>query len=197
MAKLILPAVYAHLPLVQKVRDELGLPANRYPDALVLSFIHYESKGDVQAVSPSGRHFGILQCMDAYVVDACSFGKRTPFPSRELLGDPERSIWVFFQYMERYKSVHQYSPTMMAVLHKGGVGTAQRVQGSKLPLDEAIIQVEKTYLSPKGNPYAPNLHKYVSDFRGVFTNYVAWVEAQNAPFVVCDPKVVEFPKGKV
>jgi hypothetical protein len=181
------------LPVLQKVRESLGLSASRYPDSVVLAFVHYESKGDLNAVSPSGRHFGILQCMDAYVEDASVYAKKPKFPARTLLGDAEKSFWVFFNYMERYQSVHLYSPTMMAVLHKGGIGTATRVQKSSLPLEEAIAHVEKTFVNAKGNPFAPNLLKYVRDYRDTLQVYARWVDDLNKPFAVCDPQVLHFP----
>lgn len=182
----ILP-VTQHLKDVQEVREELGLSSTKYPDAAVLAFIHYESRGDTQAISPSGRHFGILQCMDAYVEDACHFAGSPKFPARELLKDPRRSIWVFYNYMERYWQTHLYGTAEMAVMHKGGIGTAKLVRKYILGgrnLDEAIKHTEAT------SRFAPNLFKYVDDYRKVLHAYAQWVDDQNKPFGVCSPEVM-------
>ncbi len=157
------------MPLIHFARTRVGLTADTYPDAVILALIHIESAGRVDAISPSGQHFGILQCMNAYVQDACERARQPVFPARQLLGSAELSVWVFLHYMERYAARHDYDPRRIAALHKGGAGTAKTLTA----LLKAGVPFKQALAEAAAKHRIPNLSEYVRRFDNALAVYQA------------------------
>lgn len=148
-------------------RRDLDLSETQYPTPVFLALIHIESRGDAKAISPSGNHFGLLQCGNGYVRDACEFAKHPIIPARDLLSHGGLSIWIVLNYLERYKARHNYDPLAMAALHKGGAGTAntlKKLVASGVPFMDALDQAGEL----RG---VPNLRKYVELFGAALALY--------------------------
>ncbi len=116
------------LSTIWQVRADLGLTADKYADATVLSLIQIESNGNPHArrTNPNGKlsqFVGLLQIGTAA-------GEDVGFqPPRLLEMTPERAgakgIETFLKYAEKYKHRHEYEPAMIALVWKGGPGTVR------------------------------------------------------------------------
>ena len=177
--------VLRFLPNIHKVRNELGLSAEKYSDAAVLAFIDRETwpVGDPFSRRRSKKYNGILQAYDGYVEDACRYAGVEPFPATELHGKVDKSLWVFFNHMEKYPARHDYRPSLMAALHKGGAGTAKRVHRRVVRKDEPLYEVLAD--EAKQNPRLGKYVQYVRGYNGRLLAYAQWIEEQNALLGVC------------
>lgn len=177
------PRVREWLPTIQKCREDLGLSAARYSDATILALIHVESSGNECARRKGSRYYGLLQMANAYVQDACEYWGVPVVPASELQCDGEAQILMALQYFERYRKYHDYQPSKVAILHKGGPGTAKRVDKRHAQtgdLVEAAEHVERTFVDKNGDPYAPNLTEYLHEFRKAHQLWTGVLEAEKA-----------------
>lgn len=90
----------------------------------VLALVEIESGGDPYAISPSGKHYGVLQIGDATAQDAGLPG------ARQLLGDVRGSLQVFARAAQRSAHLHRWHPVLVAVRWKGGAGTLSKLLGA-------------------------------------------------------------------
>lgn len=81
----------------------------------IRALIKIESNGRADAVSPSGKHFGILQIGEATASDV-------GYTARDAL-NPETAIRIFMLSMQRSASTHRWIPILMAFRWKAGNGT--------------------------------------------------------------------------
>lgn len=81
----------------------------------IRALIQIESNGRADAVSPSGKHFGILQIGEATASDV-------GYTARDAL-NPETAIRIFMLSMQRSASTHRWIPILMAFRWKAGNGT--------------------------------------------------------------------------
>lgn len=172
------------LDTIHDVREEMELYSSKYPDAVVMAFMHIESHGDPWARRDGSAFHGILQIARPYMMDG--LGADIVHP-KLLMGDVALSLRVFFGYMERYHARHDYHPSLMAVAHKGGAGTVKTAHAlymSGVPLTNAIAQAEEKH-------DIHNLQEYVRRFCAALQNYAVWVDDQNKPFGVCANEVLE------
>lgn len=130
---------------VEGTRDALGLSAELYPTEVLLAFIDVESDGNPDANRDGSQFYGLLQIGKYAALDA---GLQSGEDIAGDDGDPatEDDFFAFFEILKRYADRHDYVPARMAVLWKGGAGTAgyvdrQLAQG--VSLDRAIAIAEK------------------------------------------------------
>lgn len=124
-------------------------------ERVVLAIEQVESNGDPFAHRPGSQFWGPFQmgrlaALDVGISDASI-----------LHGNRDLALWAFRRYVARYAKYHHYQPDLVAVLWKGGPGTAKTVQS----------------LLDRGQPFAsalqaaaakhriPNLAEYVSRFQ--------------------------------
>lgn len=163
------------IPAIHAARGER--PPN-IADATVLALIEVESAGDECAHRDNSRYWGLLQMYWGYVWDAIgddSAPKERDLAERLVHCDGEKSLELFFRYMDRYDKRHNFISDQIAVLHKGGPGTASEVQAglrAGLGLNDAIKLAEKEVP-------LPNLFEYVRRFRRSYQKWQAWIDEKN------------------
>lgn len=81
----------------------------------IRALIKIESNGRADAVSPSGKHFGILQIGEATASDV-------GYTARDAL-NPQVALRIFMLSMQRSASTHRWIPILMAFRWKAGNGT--------------------------------------------------------------------------
>lgn len=163
------------LPAIHAAR---GDRSPNITDAAVLALIEVESAGDECAHRDRSRYWGLLQMYWGYVWDALGdsdLPKERDLAERLVHCDGERALELFFDYMDRYQKRHNWVQDQIAILHKGGPGTASEVQAglrAGMSLNNAIKHAEVEVP-------LPNLFKYVERFRRARTKYQSWVDEQN------------------
>lgn len=168
-------AVTQWVPAIHKAR---GDRAPNISDATVLALIQVESAGDECAHRDHSRYWGLLQMYWGYVWDSLqdsSLPKERDLAERLVHCDGERSLEIFFDYMDRYELRHNFKSDQIAVIHKGGPRTASEVQAglkAGLSLNAAIKKAEVEVP-------LKNLSEYVRRFRVARDKYRAWVDEQN------------------
>lgn len=163
------------LPVIEEVRQELGVNASQYPDAVVLALIHVESAGNEWAHREGSRYYGLLQCARAYMMDAF---RTDTANARDLQGDGRKSIECLIRYMERYQARHEYIPTLIAVAHKGGAGTVR----TALDAYQSGHDINDAIEFAQDHHGVPRLKLYVERFRAALQNYAVAVEDLEKPY---------------
>jgi hypothetical protein len=144
---------------IEGTREALGLSADKYPTEVLLAFVDIESDGNPDAHREGSQYYGLVQIgkyagLDAGVADTATLAGADADP------DTEDDFFAFYEVMERYADRHDYVPARMAVLWKGGAGTAALVDSllaQGVCLHRAIEQAERQ----KG---IPRLQEYVRRF---------------------------------
>lgn len=138
----------------------------KYADATILAFIHLESSGDYCANRPGSQFHGLLQMGDPAAADV---GLASSDELQGEDGNPflEDDIVAFLQLMERYAGRHDYIPMRMAILWKGGAGTAS-LAGRYIEQGMAIDSAGIKAAQEKG---VPRMREYLADFR---RSLLAW-----------------------
>lgn len=180
----VLKNVTRWLDDIHTVRDAMGLTSAQYPDAVVLALMHIESHGDDYARRPNSSFHGILQIAKPYMMDGTGEDDVDP---KDLMGDVKLSLAVFFGYMERYEARHDYHPSLIAALHKGGAGTGKTVY-RKFVVESTDLDTALEFAANRHN--IPRLKVYVDRFRAALQNYAVWVDDQNKPYGVCSTEVM-------
>lgn len=144
-----------HIDTIELVLDCLGLGECKYPIPVILALIDVESDGDASAHREGSQFHGLLQMGRAAAKDV-------GLPdSKSLDGDAEAAIEAFLCYAERYAMYHDYDPVRIAILWKGGPGTAKYV-GQQLA---AGIDMRRAIIAGSANKGIPRLAEYVRRFR--------------------------------
>ena len=173
------------LSQIHGARDVVGVSAAQYPDAVILAFIDVESDGDPEAHRSGSQFYGLLQMgkaagLDVDVVPSSLNGE-------DGNPDSEDDIEAFLELCERYADRHEYDPVRIAVLWKGGAGTAKTV-GRRLAggvdLTSAIAHAEAAHK-------VPNLRAYVGRFKRALATWAAWVDEQNSDHGICANEVLD------
>jgi len=109
------------LPLVRRVRSDLGLTEDQYSDDTVLAMITIESGGDPYNHRRGTQYYGLLQIGKSNGKEAepdlipVSLTKMTPEKAAET------AIRHFFFVSEKYRKRHDYIPAKVAIGWKIGV----------------------------------------------------------------------------
>lgn len=122
----------------------------------VLALIHVESGGDPNAHRTGSQFRGLLQIGRPYFIDAMQWLGSDAKDHTILHGDGESSIAVMLAYLCRYAAFHQWDPTLIAVIHKGGIGTARLVRDQLIqgrPMHEALAVAEEALSVPRLQEY--------------------------------------------
>lgn len=140
-------------PIIAAARQAQGVSEEQYPDDLILAFIHTESNGNAAARrtkkngNPS-QFNGLLQIGRANAADQ---GRdNTEFKGNEGFDQAagQDSIEHFIKQMEDQKDVHDYDPDRIAMVWKGGAGTAatfNELQASGASEEEQIAFLQKRW----------------------------------------------------
>lgn len=109
------------LPLIRRVRQDMGLTEAQYSDETVLALIQIESGGDPYAHRSGSQYYGLLQIG----TDNGAANNLDPstLVSMDRTTAAETSIRHFFVVSEKYKSRHEYDPRKVAIGWKAGYGT--------------------------------------------------------------------------
>ena len=174
--------VVAWLPVIHEVRDDMGLSAAKYSDALLLSLIHRESfpLGDASSHTEGTSYYGLLQMSDAYVQDACEYLGKEPVPARQVNGKPALQFALFFAYNERYKRYHgYYRPSYVALMHKAGVGSMAKDDLHASGHSARGLATEHL------QDDIPEVEDYVNSWSKLLEVYATWIDNQNTKVGVC------------
>lgn len=147
---------------IEEVRDSLGLSACQYPTPVLLAFIDVESDGDPSAHRPGSAFRGLLQM-------GPPAGKDVGIDVTDLEGDGELAIHAFLELQERYADRHDYDPIRMAVVWKGGAGTAKTVDRRM----EAGVDRRRAIIYAEAKHSIPNLQKYIARFKAALRRWGA------------------------
>jgi len=141
------------LPAIQRARQSVGVSAEQYPDDVLLAFIAVESNGNASARrtkkngDPS-QYNGLLQIG----VDNAAFLGRTNTEFRGTEGFDEAagqdSIEHFLKLQERSSRLHDYDPDRMAIVWKGGQGTAEtfnKRQEAGVPSEDLVAFLDRRW----------------------------------------------------
>lgn len=166
------------------MRDSLGYSEELYPDELLLAFIDVESDGDPYANRDGSKFYGLLQI-------GTSNGADFNFvPSSILELDPieagARNIRHFFRYMNRYQSRHDFEPYRMAILWKGGPGTARTYENL---LEEGATPAQLNEFLDT----VANADEYVRRFREDFRFWKS--QSETVPTTTIE--VIRNPEGRL
>lgn len=101
--------------IVPQTRSQLLQAVARTAAALV----QVESNGNPDAVSKSGSYVGLLQMGDRAATDV-------GITKESLLGDPRAALIAWLRYQILYRKYTGFIPQRMAILWKGGPGTAKK-----------------------------------------------------------------------
>lgn len=171
---------------VHGARENTGTTAERYPDAVILAFIDVESNGDPTAHRPGSQFYGLLQMgrlagLDVGIDDISVLDGED--------GDPftEDDFEAFMRLSDRYFDRWEGDPVRLAVLWKGGAGTAAYVS-ERL---RAGIDMNRAVHAAEHNKRIPSLREYVRRFRLALRKWAAWVDEQNAAYGVCANEVLD------
>lgn len=129
----------------------------------VLALIFVESTGDENARRQGSQYYGLLQISDAYMQDALEYAGREVQGVEVLIGDGERSLQVFYWYMQRYEFLHGWDAERVALLHKMGPGAMRGVNARMdkgNTLEEAVKACE-----------TPGAYQYLMRYREVRRAY--------------------------
>ena len=120
--------VKSWLPVIREVRSSMGLAETQYADEVILALIDVESDGQPYANrnKKNGQPSQFVGLLQIGTDNGAEFG----LDPRSLLSMSEieagrTSIRHFLRVMEKYSSRHDYEPSRMAILWKGGSGTAK------------------------------------------------------------------------
>lgn len=122
----------------------------------LLALIHVESAGDPFAHRAGSQFRGLLQIGRPYFIDAMQWLGSDAKDHTILHGDGESSIAVTLAYLCRYAAFHQWDPTLIATIHKGGIGTARLVRDQLIqgrPMHEALAAAEEALSVPRLQEY--------------------------------------------
>lgn len=136
---------------------------------VVLALIAVESMGNPSAHRHGSQFYGLLQ-MGHYAGLDVGFEDQGRHTTKPLQGNGIAALTAFVAYVNRYAS-RVYSADSVAVLWKGGPGTAKAVLDAVddgLAFDEAVRKAEAGEL---GNTPIGNLSEYVRRFRGFLDVY--------------------------
>lgn len=163
--------VLSHLAAIDHARARAGLSGAKVSYPMLLAFIHVESAGNPAArkIHVDSEFYGLLQMgrMAGLDVGFDDRGKRT---SAMLHGDADMAIDAFLAYQKRYEDRHDWQPTRMAVVWKGGPGTAKTfnaLRAAGVPFDSALAQAEERHS-------IHNLQEYLRRYREALQEYAAW-----------------------
>lgn len=160
-----------------------------YREEYILALIDIESDGNEKAwrdekKTSKSQFVGLLQQGNGVAKDLGMENKRkkgrhkggVPVPGREgdrwplsyyLYGNGELAIKEFLRLQDRYNDTHKNDPITMAIIWKGGVGTAGRYQANKsrgMSSEEALRESVDYYTNIKGLGGLKSTIKYVADF---------------------------------
>jgi len=178
------PEILAWLPAIHRVRDDMGLSSVKYSDALVMAFLHRETHpiGRADSHRDGAPFYTAFQFANPYLKDALVYldDEEMPTQARDYHGKVDPAIRVFLGHMEKYKGTHLYEPSMMAVIHKAGIGSAVKVRRL---LDQGKVATPLEALEKHINIH--NDAKYLSTWQRLLTVYAQWVHDENAKLHVC------------
>lgn len=177
------PDVTRHLAAIEAARVRVGLTPSQIGLPTVLALIAVESAGDPEARKTHvySEFWGLLQMGRMAGIDV-GLEDRGVDTADVVHGDPDRALELFMRYQDRYEARHDWTPHKMAVVWKGGPGTARtynealadgmsRAAALKHAEDEHSIH---------------NLREYLRRFRGQLHVYVRWVDdVANAGKLMC------------
>jgi len=178
------PKILAWLPAIHRVRDGMGLSSVKYSDALMLAFLHRETSpiGRADSHTPGKKYYTALQFYDGYLADALSYLKDPSLSkkAKDYNGKVDLTLKVFFAHMEKYRGTHQYQESMIAVVHKAGIGSAMEVRDL---LNEgkvaSVLEALEKYI------HIPNDDEYFETWQKLFMMYAQWVHIENAKLHAC------------
>lgn len=168
--------VLAHLPYIHQAREEFGVSAEKYSDALILAIIHRETGGTGRpdAHTPGTSFWTHIQFGRLYLADAMAQDPSLEGLTPETVnGELVTPVRVFLAYMEKYDWVHQYQPSWVAAMHKCGVSEMIKVRklknlGRIRDVEEGLEVIDVS-----------NDSEYVGAWGKLFTSYAIWVRHAN------------------
>lgn len=112
------------LPLIRRVRQDLGLTEEQYSDDTVMALIQIESGGDPYKHRDNSQFYGLLQ------IGTDNGAEADLIPSSLLQETPARAAEIairhFFYVSEKYRKRHEYDPKKVAIGWKAGYGSVNR-----------------------------------------------------------------------
>lgn len=168
-------------PMIEDIREDLGITPAEIPTDVMLALIHVESAGDPQARRKRSRYYGLLQIATPYLYDALDFAGEERRHARTLMGDGAESIKATMRYMQRYSHHHEWSPDRIACAHKGGAGTIREI-GKRvrlgMPIDDAVSEVAEITDS-KGDLVYVDCRAYLERFRDARRRYLTHIRSDH------------------
>jgi len=168
-------------PMIEDIREDLGITPHDIPTDVILALIHVESAGDPQARRDGSRYYGLLQIATPYLYDALDYAGEPRRHAGTLMGDGAASIRATMRYMQRYAHHHGWSPDRMACAHKGGAGTVREI-GKRvragMPLDDAVREVAEIVDGDGDHPYV-DCAAYLERFRTARTRYLTHIRSDH------------------
>jgi hypothetical protein len=118
--------------IIERAIEDVG--AVRLDLGTMLAIVATESSGDAKVVNRFG-FVGLFQIGTPYLKDARAWLKRhrpellreVPRTKRGLIGKARASALVTAAYMRKYSEFHDWDPRRIAGIHKGGAGSAARL----------------------------------------------------------------------
>lgn len=176
--------ILAWLPAIHRVRDDMNLSSVKYSDALMLAFLHRETHpiGRADSHREGSPFYSGLQFANPYLADALAYldDDSMSDSARDYHGKVDPALRVFFGHMEKYKGTHQYEPSMIAVIHKAGIGSAVKVRRL---LNQGKVKSVLEALEDHINIH--NDVKYLTTWQRLLTTYSQWVQIENDKLDVC------------
>lgn len=182
-----LPDVLRWADSARVARSLAGLTAQELPTSVILAIVHVESAGDPSARRPRSQYHGLTQVGWAAAVDA-DLVRQPEGLSGTALADwrrdaaapalhPDTALAALCKIVARYKSRTLYDGVTpiegVAILWKGGAGTARRVQGSV----RAGTRLEQAMLAEEAK--IPSLREYVRRARAAQIAYSAALASED------------------
>lgn len=132
--------VKSWLPVIREVRQSMGLSEQQYADEVLLALIDVESDGQARAHRSGSQFYTILQIGTN---SGAEFGLvPSTLDNVSARASGTAAIRHFFRVMEKYTKRHEYEPSRMAIIWKGGVGTAKTY--GKLRDEKGATQAQLT-----------------------------------------------------
>lgn len=117
-------AIFAWLPYIRQIRNDLGMTPETLSDATVLALIEIESRGDPKAHRANSQYWGLLQIGTD---NGATFGLLpSTMAGMTDIDAGVTSIRHFMRYASLNKSSHEWVPEMVALMWKGGAGTVRK-----------------------------------------------------------------------
>lgn len=183
--------------VIERELEKTSIPKGKIDMSSMLSFFDVESKGQPDAYRGFTQYRGIVQIGRPATIEALSRCEKHDWSShlkepwegntRRIRSVPfhnnvELSLLAFFLIVYEYRSMHRYSPDLIAILWKSGPGVLKKylaVQGTH----------KKNWL--ESVRIAPNSFEYLRRFRKKRAQYQRYIDQINDRYKVCSASLVD------